>query len=263
MWSTPPPAAVGLGEIAAFLDDPADDVWADHWSARLSERVGIPLSVAAVGFLAVAGSELVAVGIDLIYPLPMVCFVLSAIIPALVSPPLVWYFFRLTKTTSRLTRRNREVAAAYRALAFSDQLTGLLNRRGLYANLMAYDSDCDLLLGVADINSFKQINDTYGHDVGDQALVAVGRRLRHLAGPAGLVARTGGDEYVLVITGPERLSAQRPDQLAVLLLPGLVVRLSLGWRHSTPRSVEASMRAADSAMYLAKAQDGSRRAGRL
>lgn len=85
-----------------------------------------------------------------------------------------------------------------------DALTGLANRRGLD---QYHQRNFDLAKGKPplsvvlhlDLDQFKQINDNYGHAAGDAVLVHVGRELRRLVGPDGLVSRHGGDEFVIML----------------------------------------------------------------
>jgi diguanylate cyclase (GGDEF)-like protein/PAS domain S-box-containing protein len=103
--------------------------------------------------------------------------------------------------TNILAREATAQALAYHAA--HDALTGLANRRQLLEH-------CDRLLGVArenrsgialmflDLDDFKVVNDTLGHEVGDQLLVEVARVLRQLAEPGDVVSRLGGDEFVIV-----------------------------------------------------------------
>lgn len=102
---------------------------------------------------------------------------------------------------------NEEVAAAQRRLHHSathDDLTGLLNRAGLLAVLTTQldrpsdrESSCSVLF--VDLDSFKEVNDTYGHGVGDSVLCEVADRLRGHVPPAASIARMGGDEFVVVV----------------------------------------------------------------
>lgn len=92
-----------------------------------------------------------------------------------------------------------------RHLATHDPLTNLGNRRQLserLAQLAERDADRGLVaLLYADVNRFKVVNDTYGHDTGDELLVAVATRLRSAIGGDTLVCRIGGDEFVALIDG--------------------------------------------------------------
>ena len=83
-----------------------------------------------------------------------------------------------------------------------DPLTQLLNRRGFFRELgdvlERKDSPCGAIF-YADVNSFKSVNDTYGHNEGDQAIVAVADLIKSAIGGDALVSRFGGDEYVFFI----------------------------------------------------------------
>lgn len=85
-----------------------------------------------------------------------------------------------------------------------DILTRLLNRRGLEATIRSYhaehpDEPCSFVL--VDFDDFKQINDAYGHDVGDQALKATATLLKNTFPPEAIVGRNGGDEFLVALPG--------------------------------------------------------------
>lgn len=78
-----------------------------------------------------------------------------------------------------------------------DSLTGLLNRRACLMRVEEY-KDCDAFtLALTDIDFFKKVNDSYGHDKGDEVLVYVSSVLQELAGEQGFVSRWGGEEFLL------------------------------------------------------------------
>jgi len=101
--------------------------------------------------------------------------------------------------------RARVETETMRALAQTDALTGLPNRRGLQQHLAAAlpRATPQQLLAVylLDLDGFKPVNDRYGHDVGDALLVAVGQRLQAQLRGGDVVARLGGDEFVVLATG--------------------------------------------------------------
>lgn len=167
--------------------------------------------------------------------------------------------------------RRREVSRA----ATRDALTGLPNRTTVRARLAAVlaagrGSGCGLLL--ADIDDFKVVNDSLGHPVGDEVLVAVAARLRDRVRPTDTVARVGGDEFAVVV---EDVTAAELEHLAQRLVDAfrapfpvgdLMVRLSVSVgmvATSCPHGctdgcdVDSVMRNADLAMYAAKRTEGS------
>ena len=89
-------------------------------------------------------------------------------------------------------------------LIFEDELTGLYNRRFLL-NYFEHKLNWDALeaepvsLLMLDVDRFKQINDTHGHDIGDQALIWVAKLMKKAAGEDGLSVRYAGDEFIILM----------------------------------------------------------------
>lgn len=112
-------------------------------------------------------------------------------------------FVRVTELLRLLGRQTRTL----RAVAETDLLTGLPNRNGLERWVDDRGDDGrPLSILVLDVDRFKDINDTFGHGVGDDVLRAVGNRLRWAVGERGAVGRVGADEFA-VVTGADLAGA--------------------------------------------------------
>lgn len=151
--------------------------------------------------------------------------------------------------------------------AVHDPLTHLTNRRAFIETLESAihrsgRSGSRLGLAFIDIDGFKQVNDIYGHNAGDQLLIAVSERLLQTVRKGDLVARMGGDEFVVLVEpdkneGSEALAKRL---IAAFQVPfrlaghSLDVTLSIGLAFSPEHASEAEwlLRAADMAMYRVK-----------
>jgi len=185
-----------------------------------------------------------------------------------------WFLLRITRLAGPLpgavvshvniTRRKAaEEVVAHQAA--HDPLTGLANRRlfgaRLEAALARRGGVRELGVLFLDLDGFKPVNDTYGHDAGDEVLLTAAHRLGTVAEPQDLVARLGGDEFAVLArrASPEALGSLCERVHEVLAEPHLVH----GHLLNVPGSVgmtlavagEASpvvMRRADEAMYAVK-----------
>ena len=153
----------------------------------------------------------------------------------------------------------------------TDPLTGLRNRRGFYrsaSKLVAVEKRT-LCLSVlmVDLDNFKRINDTYGHATGDRLLVAVADSLRRIGGGERVIARVGGEEFLVAETigTEEALLTAEAMRLAIAATPLCVtaslgvssIRLTSGTEHPNRQIIESLVEAADSAMYEAKRAGGN------
>ena len=158
----------------------------------------------------------------------------------------------------------REATWRLERLAHCDSLTGLANRARFFEVLQQYH-DAKVGFGVCyvDLDRFKVVNDTYGHQVGDEAIVMCARRMERVARAGDIVARFGGDEFAIACRG---ISSEVLDDIAQRLVDtlahpwghgddlialGASVGCALSEAGADPDTVVA---AADAALYVAKRQ---------
>lgn len=187
---------------------------------------------------------------------------LSMAAEALLSSIGITYRIRLL-SRERDEARVQEVAA--RALADADPLTGLLNRRAFLHRAIGREDDQTLF--VIDLDHFKAVNETIGHDGGDEVLRVFARGLRAAAPEGALVARIGGEEFAVVMDARRAID---PDDLLARLrrerMPfDMAITASIG-TFTGPLATESDWktlyRRADRALYAAKADGRDRvRAG--
>jgi len=165
-----------------------------------------------------------------------------------------------------------------------DELTGLANRRGYRAYLNALlapgaDPDARSAPGDApdereeyavmmvDVDHFKQVNDRFGHDVGDLVLARISQVLAEHVRPMDLAARLGGDEFVVVLTGlgPEHPEARAQEIIDAVrkqawdeLAPGLTVSISIGVHRGGVQELPTLLTDADRHLYHAKSSGRGR-----
>jgi len=188
--------------------------------------------------------------------------ILTMTVEALFSSLAIAYRIRLL-SNERDDARAREIAA--RLLADTDPLTGLLNRRSFLRHAIGREGEQTLLL--ADIDHFKRVNETIGHDGGDEVLRVFARTLRQAVPAAALVARIGGEEFAIVAAAAIMVE---PEDILARLRAGrmpfdLKVTASIG-ACSGPLLKEtdwkALYRGADRALFEAKADGRDRVRGR-
>lgn len=149
-------------------------------------------------------------------------------------------------------------------LARHDTMTGLLNRSCFTEQLDNYVRNAlPFSLLFIDIDGFKTVNDTYGHGVGDQLLIAIAQRIRSCVAENDIVARLGGDEFVVIL--PDVVNSTDIERIAVRLIGKVAEKMTYkGCVCSVGASIGAAcypaqsmlaediLSAADSAMYHAK-----------
>jgi diguanylate cyclase (GGDEF)-like protein len=191
---------------------------------------------------------------------------------ALIAGFVVWRL--AVRRMGRMRERMAAERAQFEALAHEDPLTGLPNKR-------AFDDRLDMELRRAareyypvalvalDLDRFKQINDTWGHPVGDEALVKLAQHLEAELRAGDICGRVGGDEFVLALVRADAHSAERVLTRLRRALENVTVGPAgerLGFsagiaeypRHSSSR--ERLVRCADSALYWGKANGRGRAA---
>ena len=153
-----------------------------------------------------------------------------------------------------------------------DRLTRLWNSRYLHETLeqeiyrcRRYGRPFGLL--VLDLDGFKAVNDTAGHEAGDRVLQAVGRVISENCRATDIPARLGGDEFAVILPEASRLTVPRYALKLVDLigrapippeLPRVTASVGAIAFERAPESVEAALSAADEAMYAAKREGGNR-----
>ena len=181
---------------------------------------------------------------------------------------LVVVFAIQTAMLSRKLRQREAYSRQMEELAYNDPLTGLPNRRLLFDRLqqalhMAERDRNTTAVFFIDLDQFKSVNDQHGHDVGDHALIELGRRWSAALRATDTVARWGGDEFVAVTAGINSEADIRTivdrlkevcDAPLELTTEQIWIRLSLGVAVGClgDEHPEDLIRRADAAMYRAK-----------
>lgn len=179
---------------------------------------------------------------------------------------------RMGSLRRRLSAQKKDLEAALaqiRVLATQDELTGLVNRRHMTELLAAEHtrvrrSTTPMALVLLDIDWFKRINDQHGHGAGDAVLKTFAATVRSQLRSTDVLARWGGEEFLLMMPGMERVQATRciervrqglKQTSLEHVAPGLQVNFSAGLcTCGATDSVEAAIEHADQALYRAKAR---------
>ena len=185
-----------------------------------------------------------------------------SISPVLDENGLIYHFVVLKEDITK--RRVESEKAKY--LAYHDSLTGLSNRSLFYDRLMIAVADAAryqsrLAVMFLDLDGFKKINDTYGHDTGDEVLKAVADQLKTIMRKGDTVARMGGDEFTLIVpefedvadvkfVAEKILNSMQQPLTAKQLLVTPSIGIAFYPQHGTNH--EALLISADKAMYQAK-----------
>ena len=182
--------------------------------------------------------------------------VLLALACIVVIALVLWRFRRLLTVAG-------EQAADLGRLARTDALTGLANRRTLDFELerqqdVAREQGSGLCIAMLDLDRFKPYNDEFGHQAGDEALVACTQAWGSALGPAAFLARYGGEEFAALFPGQALEDVQVALEAARRATPaGLTVSIGLAQWHPDETVIDTLLRA-DQALYLAKERGRNR-----
>ncbi|ASC73789.1 sensor domain-containing diguanylate cyclase [Halomicronema hongdechloris C2206] len=142
--------------------------------------------------------------------------------------------------------------------AHTDSMTGLYNRRGWDLLMATEEERCrrygsPATIFVLDLDWLKQINDTLGHQAGDQVIMAAANHLRQTVRASDVVARLGGDEFAILAV---EMAASDAESFAQRILDSIEaggIQMSLGWASRDPRhSLQTTIATADERMYRIK-----------
>ena len=176
---------------------------------------------------------------------------------------LVGFVFHLVNSRLRLDYLTTAISAimiyvfTLDMIQQTDELTGLINRRGYENRLDHLEDKCVILF--VDVDKFKGINDTYGHQAGDRCLRTVGTVLRETYGHYGRCYRIGGDEFCVILTKHTQWIRELDEDLTRRMDEArgkdpIVPTLSIGYAHFDPaiQSPVEAIEAADRMMYQNK-----------
>ena len=176
----------------------------------------------------------------------------------------------------RSSRLNLELVQSRKALsdmAHHDALTGLPNRNLLFDRLeqalaRAKRSGTPLALCMLDLDGFKPVNDSYGHEIGDRVLMDIAARIKNTLRVGDTVARFGGDEFVVLLDGFEgetvlkeiviRIIAAVAERFEYCEQAQLSASIGISVFNQDTQDANQLLRNADESMYLAKRAGGNR-----
>jgi diguanylate cyclase (GGDEF)-like protein len=209
-----------------------------------------------------------AQGLDLLHP-PFTNSALALLIASTATVGMMVYVYESMRAKAEASLH--EAREKLHHLAHNDALTTLPNRIAFYDRLsqaleQATREERRLAVLFIDLDNFKPINDTYGHEAGDQLLVQAAARLRKQLRGSDFIARFGGDEFVAILPGiaDQHEAGIVADKLIHTLARPFTIQdhecrvgisIGIGLYPECASSVNALVQLADHAMYCAK-QDG-------
>ncbi len=197
--------------------------------------------------------------------------ILAILVPWGVGVPLSWYMSeqraKWSSTAKRLTKAEEKLREANSLLAHKanyDGMTGLPNRAHFFDRIeKARAASADSVLLMIDVDNFKQINDNFGHPVGDDALTLLARSFRKILRKDDLVGRIGGEEFGILLPDTSEAEGQiigemvRHEVEHIKFEPRAGVRhvmtVSIGLTNAAPHQERSlPMRNVDAALFEAK-----------
>ncbi|MBB6113512.1 diguanylate cyclase (GGDEF)-like protein [Rahnella inusitata] len=149
----------------------------------------------------------------------------------------------------------------------TDPMTGLFNRRGLAMTLESVVQLRQQFSAITlDIDHFKAINDSYGHDIGDEVIKSLAEQIRHSARESDILCRVGGEEFLVLLPGTPLaeagMIAERLRQnVETLMLPGIkpiTISLGVAYWNQQQGEPDKALKRADEALYRAKKEGRNR-----
>ena len=257
----------------------ADAILAGVWVGVMGVNV-LPstalLMMMCMNLMGAGGLRLFIAGMVLMVVSCLVTLQLTGITVAFRSAPLEWWFslpviviypllfaWVSYQTATKLAEHKRRL----QVMSMRDGMTGVYNRRhweillrNEFDNCRRYHRDATLL--IIDIDHFKSINDTWGHDVGDEAIIALTRQLQMTLRGSDVIGRFGGDEFAVIMCGTPADNAiaamsrvhERLNALRLPCAPQVILRISVGVAPLTTQigHYREWLKSADIALYKAK-----------
>lgn len=233
---------------------------------RLELRAFIGLAVMCVVLYA-----LIIWRVGMMHPeaLDMTAEFIQWMVFAVITGGVVMVAAEISTIRTRISTRNRELSkfvADMETMATTDGLTGVLNRRHVMERLikireMAKRNAFSFVVVYVDLDFFKQVNDNYGHHVGDDVLKGFSKLMKDTVTEGDLVARLGGEEFLLVLVNADMHAAmpvieslrEATTGLRFDSAPALRISVSMGAAEfSAGESLDHLLARADDALYTAK-----------
>ncbi len=248
-------ARVDNPELRRLISDDRAGTASFHSSGLRSDRIVTAAPVVGYPWMVVVGADSAAAGspADRLYRRIQVGLAVSAFLAILVLGAAA---VSVTRTRRGLLV-DRQVAEE---AALLDGLTGLLNRRALEGRLAQLrGSDGRIGVIMLDVDKLKEINDSYGHAVGDEALRLAAAALRETTRAGERAYRFGGDEFIVLVEGvDEEELAKVADRVRVSIGAHEVLGLTrltaaAGWSFGPAAGIDDLVTTADTSLYTAKA----------